>query len=278
MRVHPAVRRPVADRLLLGADGDPPAIRHGVPRVHGQVQDGQFQLRRVGADRAEHERKAGLDRNGRLQRALEKVRHAAHQLRHVDRNGLQLLLAREGQHALGQGGAPLRRVPGVVDEPGDVGPVAEVPPGHFEAADHRGQQVVEIMRDAAGQLAERVHLLRLEERRLRLLERLLRLPPLGEVACDLGEADQPPGPVTHRVDHHVGPEPAAVLADPPAFRLETALRLGGAQRPLRQAGLPVLVGVETREMLAEDLAGDVALGAAGRPRSSSRRCRAGSSM
>ena len=37
-----------------------------------------------------------------------------------------------------------------------------------EIADDRGQQIVEIMRDAAGQLADRLHLLRLDQRRLRL--------------------------------------------------------------------------------------------------------------
>ena len=36
-------------------------------------------------------------------------------------------------------------------------------------ADHRGQQVVEIVRDAAGELADRLHLLRLRELGLEVL-------------------------------------------------------------------------------------------------------------
>ena len=60
----------------------------------------------------------------------------------------------------------------------------------FEAAEHRRQEVVEVVRDAAGQLADRLHLLRLKQRFPGLFEGQLRLPPLGDVAGDLGEADE----------------------------------------------------------------------------------------
>ena len=40
-------------------------------------------------------------------------------------------------------------------------------------------------------LAERLHFLRLRELRLRALERFLGVVPLGDVARDLGKADQP---------------------------------------------------------------------------------------
>ena len=45
------------------------------------------------------------------------------------------------------------------------------------------------MRDAAGELAERLDLLRLRELLLRALQRELRFVALGDVARDLGEAD-----------------------------------------------------------------------------------------
>ena len=60
----------------------------------------------------------------------------------------------------------------------------------LQIADDDGQQVVEIVRHAAGQLADALHLLRLGELLLRALQRLLGLAPLGDVARDLGEADQ----------------------------------------------------------------------------------------
>ena len=47
---------------------------------------------------------------------------------------------------------------------------------HVEAADHHGQQVVEIVREAPGQLAERLHLLALPKLLLRGLQ-------LGDVAA-----------------------------------------------------------------------------------------------
>ncbi|MNP49973.1 hypothetical protein D3C76_1441970 [compost metagenome] len=57
----------------------------------------------------------------------------------------------------------------------------------------------------------------------------------------------------------MGPEQRAVLAHPPALAFKAPLMHGGVQRPLRQAGGAVLIGVETGEMLAEDLGFLVAL-------------------
>ena len=51
----------------------------------------------------------------------------------------------------------------------------------FEAGADRHQQVVEIVRHAAGELADRFELLALAERRLGLVARRLRLAPLGDV-------------------------------------------------------------------------------------------------
>ena len=83
-----------------------------------------------------------------------------------------------------------------------------------EIADDDGQQVVEVVRDAAGELADALHLLGLPQL-------LLGGPPLGQVARDLGKADQLALAVVNRIDHHARPEPAAVLADPPTLGLDT---------------------------------------------------------
>ena len=45
----------------------------------------------------------------------------------------------------------------------------------------------------------------------------------------------------------------AVLADAPALLLEAALRGCRLERPLGKPGLPILVGVEAGEVLADDL-------------------------
>ena len=59
----------------------------------------------------------------------------------------------------------------------------------LQAAQDRHQQIVEIVRHAAGELADGIHLLRLKQRLARLFQRFLGLLALGDVARDLGEAD-----------------------------------------------------------------------------------------
>ena len=64
-------------------------------------------------------------------------------------------------------------------------------------------------------------------------------------------------------DQHVGPERRAVLADPKAFLLVAALGRRDAQLLFGVAALYVLVGVEDREVLPDDLLGLIALDALG---------------
>ena len=127
---------------------------------------------------------------------------------------------------------------------------------HLQAAADAGQQIVEVVREAAGQLADGFHLLRLAKL---LLDRAL----LGQVARDLGEADQLARVVADRIDDHASPEPRAVLAHPPAFGFEAALARGGLQRDARDPRRAILVGVEPRKVLAHDLVGGIALEALG---------------
>src|SRR5690606_29904893 len=81
----------------------------------------------------------------------------------------------------------------------------------------------------------------------------------GDVAGDLGEADQAPVIVVDRIDDHVRPEQAAVLAAAQALLFIFALLARLRQRAGRLAAGPVLIGVEAREMLADALARPVAL-------------------
>src|SRR6185436_18380896 len=65
---------------------------------------------------------------------------------------------------------------------------------------------------------------------------LLGGPALGQIARDLGEADDLAGVVAERCDHHVGPEPRAVLAHAPALVLEPALTARDFELHLALAG------------------------------------------
>ena len=168
----------------------------------------------------------------------------------------QPLPAGEGQHLQGQALAALGGLAGHVDQAlaaGLVGAGQQVQAG----GDHR-QQVVEVVRQAEAELAQRVDPLHLRQRLLRRPQLLLGGVALGDVAGDLGEAHVP-ALVPDRVDHDVGAEARAVLAHAPAFGLVAALARGGGQGPVRLAGGAVLGGVELREVLPEHLGVGIAL-------------------
>ena len=74
----------------------------------------------------------------------------------------------------------------------------------LETAADPGQQIVEIVRQAAGELTHGLHLLRLEQLLARLLQLHLGFAPLGEIAGDLGEADKL-AVVVDGIDHHARP-------------------------------------------------------------------------
>src|SRR3981189_3714540 len=103
----------------------------------------------------------------------------------------------------------------------------------FETAEHRHQQIVKIVGDAAGELPDGVHLLRLKQGLACLFEFLLGVPALGNVPCDLGVSKSLPAVVANGIDDDVRPEAAAVLADAPTFFFKSTLPLRGPKWPLR---------------------------------------------
>ena len=122
----------------------------------------------------------------------------------------------------------------------------------FQIAGDHGQQIVEVVRDPAGELADRLHL-------LDLAELFLRFPPLREIARYLGKADQLSVRIADRVDDHARPEPAAVLSDTPALAFVFPGRDGLADELTGESVPPVLLGVEAGEVLAEDFRAGIAL-------------------
>ena len=124
------------------------------------------------------------------------------------------------------------------------------------ADDH--QQIVEVVRDAAGQFADGFHLLRGGELFARFDELLLGVAPLGGVADDIGKPDQRAVVVADRGQRAGHEERRAVFADAPALDLVLAVMDGGGQRALRLAGAALVGPVEDAEMLADHLVGLVA--------------------
>ena len=106
----------------------------------------------------------GLDLNVLAQSRAQQFRHFRDHAVGVDRLRRQRLLARECEQALGQRGGAFGGLHGGVDETADAEFVGlHAPPHHVERTDDHAQHVVEVMGDAAGQLADRVHLLRLAQ-------------------------------------------------------------------------------------------------------------------
>jgi hypothetical protein len=105
--------------------------------------------------------------------------------------------------------------------------------------------------DAARQLAHGFHLL--EERLASLSQFAFGVLPVRNVPSDLGETDQLTSIVANGVDHYVRPEAATVLAQAPAFRLPTTFGRRLLQGFAGDARLPLLLGIETREVVPEDL-------------------------
>jgi hypothetical protein len=146
-----------------GADGQRAAARHRVARVDREVDDDLLQLALIDLGEAEIAAVHDLQFDVLADQAAQQVRQLDQHVGDVEDARLQGLLAREGQQLAHQIGGAV----GVLLDLHDVGEgrVAglEAHQQQVAEADHRGQQIVEIVRDAAGQLADRLHLLRLGE-------------------------------------------------------------------------------------------------------------------
>ena len=106
--------------------------------------------------------------DGLAEQALQQVRHLRHDIRKLKHLRPQRLLAREGEQLASQAGGAVRVRLDLLDVV-IIDVARRVPHQHQVAmADHRGQDVVEIVRDSAGKLADDLHLRRLRDLPLEL--------------------------------------------------------------------------------------------------------------
>ncbi len=145
------------------------AARHRVARVGGKVGKAGLELRRIDHHRPDlfGEIERGLD--VLAEQAAQQLDHAADQLIEVDALGLQRLAPREREQPARQIGAPHRCVDCFARQIVDLRVVLPGFQQDVEIADDDAKQIVEIMRHAAGEIADRLHLLRLDQSRLGLL-------------------------------------------------------------------------------------------------------------
>src|SRR5450432_2667520 len=108
------------------------------------------------------------------------------------------------------------------------------------------------MGDAAGELANRIQLLRLKQRLASVLQRLARLPLHRDVARYLRESNQPAIIRMHCIDHDVGPEYAAILTKPLPLFFIAAIRPSRGECTHWFTGCLILGCIKTRKMRADD--------------------------
>ena len=163
---------------------------------------------------------------------MEQLGHAGDQPIGIERHRRQWRLAREGEQARGEGRRPLRPLARIGEVAGNPLAIVGAALGHVEAADHDAQHVVEVVRDAAAQLADRFHLAELAELTLRGLARrhFLAQPRqrlAGVVARLLGGMEADPRVAQREEGHDEDEDQRRRL--PRAEQRDHVLGMGGAR-------------------------------------------------
>ncbi|CAN5420767.1 hypothetical protein BH09PSE6_BH09PSE6_14380 [soil metagenome] len=152
-------------------DDDAPALGHRIARVDADVEQRTLELVDVAARGPRAARQHGRHGDVFTDGAPDQLFHRRHHRVEHHRLGIERLTPRERQQALGQSrGAACRcqRGRGVAADVVDAAD-ADAAIEQVEAADDAGQQVVEVVGDAAGELPDRFHLLGLAQCVVRLL-------------------------------------------------------------------------------------------------------------
>ncbi len=158
------------------------------------------------------------------ERTAQQVRHPGDQLVGLDRLGVERLAARVRQQAVGQGGGALGAAQGRRGQPMQARLFGQAALQGLEIAGDDGQEVVEIVRHAAGQLADRLHL-------LGLAQRLLGAAVLGGVPDQRERADDRAVGAVQRREGRVVDADAAGLGDVVAPVVQRVLAAGERAAP-----------------------------------------------
>ena len=189
-----------------GLDGQPAAIRHGIAGVDRKIEHSAFQLTAVDGRRPQIFATNELDLDVLAERTLHQRRHVAEQRVDVGRTRHQRLAPAEGEEPRREIGAVLGGKPHRLCELAQA-LVLDLRGEHLGVEQDGGQHVVEVVGDAAGQLADGLHALRLGELGFRVLL-------VGDVGHDRADAGHRAGGIDHReLDAHQRPPAAGRLHD-----------------------------------------------------------------
>ena len=180
------VRGHAVEPRIGGGDGEPAAIRHGVAGVDGEIEQRAFQLVGIAQRAPQIVRRDDRKIDGLADGPAQQILQRHHQLIGIDAFRNQRLPPRKRQQAMGERRGAVGRCHRRVDVARDVvgAPLIETGLQQIQRSDDAGQQIVEVVRDAAGQLPHRFHLLGLQQRLLGGLQPLGRGLLRGDVAGD----------------------------------------------------------------------------------------------
>jgi hypothetical protein len=169
---------------VLELDREPPAVGHRVARVDDEVQDHLLDRAGVRLHAAQIRRDVHRHHHVLADEPAEHRGHLADEPAQVEDALLDHLLAAEREQLPGEGRAALAGPLHLLE----VG-AARVVRGQrrdeeVRVAQHHGEQVVEVVRHAPGEPADRLELLRLQELLLHAHELLLRPAPLLDLALE----------------------------------------------------------------------------------------------
>ena len=135
----------VGDVLVRRGDGEPPAVRHRVARVHHQVHDHLLQVAGVGTHHPDRGREHRHQRQIVADQRRQQPDQVADQPVQVHRPGFGRVAAAEGEDLPGESRRPLRRLADLLQTfaLGIAGP--EVAQQEAGVALDRGEQIVEVV-------------------------------------------------------------------------------------------------------------------------------------
>ena len=138
---------------------------HGVAGVDAEVEEDLLDLHRIDRHRRQGRVEVRAQLDGRGQRRAQQLDRVLHQAGEGMRLAVAGAAAAEGEHLSDQVACPLRRRARLGELALDGGIVVgfDALRRHRQVAEDAGEDVVEIVRDAAGELADRFHLLCLQQ-------------------------------------------------------------------------------------------------------------------
>ncbi len=148
---------------VAGFDQEAAAVGHGVAGVGREVHHDLLELRAVGLEAAEARRREQGQLDALADQALQHLLHAEQDRVQIDHRRLEDLLAPEGEQLAGQLACPLTCQAHFLEIEADRVAGLELVERHLGVTEHHRQQVVEVVRDAAGQATDGLELLGLAE-------------------------------------------------------------------------------------------------------------------